>query len=149
MTNSDYQKRMKAVDRQHQVAGLAKELLEKALRSDSSLLTQQGLNQADLREFARNLEGTFLVHLFATFEAGLRDAWANCFKQTTHPPMRDLLVAVAARRAVPEDDLKNAHAVRDYRNSLVHEGGEASEPVPLAVARKYLCTFFSWLPKDW
>jgi len=141
--------RIKAVDREHAVARVALTRLVEALQADPALLAGEGLKRSDAEKAVGNLEGTYFLRLFAESEAGLRDAWENSFKQTTTPPMRDLLVAVAARRSIPERDLTNAHLVREYRNSLVHEGDDRVEPVPLELAKKYLCTFFSWLPLDW
>jgi hypothetical protein len=149
MKRIDYLERMKAVERQYLVAARATSLLQQALQADPSLLSQERLSVADFRDLSENLEGTFLIRLFATFEAGLRDAWSNSFRQDTNPPMRDLLNGVAARRSIPPADLENAHAVRQFRNSLVHEGGEEADPIPLAVVRKYVCTFFKWLPDNW
>ena len=39
-------------------------------------------------------------------------------------------------RGIPDEEKNNAHAVREYRNSLVHEReDEEIEPIPIAVAR--------------
>jgi hypothetical protein len=37
----------------------------------------------------------------------------------------------------------------DYRNGLVHEREDKPEIVPIALARSYLCHFFSFLPLQW
>jgi hypothetical protein len=39
--------------------------------------------------------------------------------------------------------------VRNYRNSLVHEREEKTDPVPMVTARGYLCRFFSFLRPEW
>jgi hypothetical protein len=95
------------------------------------------------------LDGTYVIRLFAEFETGLRLYWLAARK--TDPPgrMRDLLDGVAAARRIPYDQLKEAHVVRDYRNSLLHERQEEAEPIPIAAARGHLCRFFSFLPPKW
>lgn len=149
MKRQDRLERIAAVWREYAVARLATERLTIALQADPSLLSKARLRPVDARNLADNLESTYLLRLFAELEAGLREAWENCFKQTTVPRVKDLLDAVAARSYVPDDVLASAHAVRKYRNSLVHEGGEEAEAVPLEDAKSQLCTFFSRLPLDW
>ena len=100
-------------------------------------------------EPSRNLEGTFLLRLFAEFESGTRDAWLKAFGRTTHPPTRDLLEAVARLRLIPQDWLDDAHEVREYRNRLVHEGDDRGDAVSVPEAHHRLCRFFSWLPLTW
>jgi hypothetical protein len=39
--------------------------------------------------------------------------------------------------------------VREYRNALVHEREDQPDKLPMAVARSYLCHFFSFLPQQW
>jgi hypothetical protein len=141
--------RLKAVVREYEVARIALERLGEPFRANPALLTQEQLKQSDFEKASKNLEGTYLLRLFAEFEGTLRDAWENCFKQTTTPPMRDLIEAVGARRSMAGEDIENAHAVRAYRNSLVHEGGESPEVIPLDRAKQFLCKFISWLPLDW
>lgn len=141
--------RINAVAREFGVARLALERLELTVRTDPELLRKARWTPADVANAKDRLETTYLLRLFAEFEAGLRDAWENAFKQTTTPPMKDLLTGVAARRSIPDTDLDNAHTVRVYRNSLVHEGGEEAVEVLFGEAKSILCTFFSWLPLDW
>lgn len=141
--------RIDAIAREYQAARLAVTMLNKTIAADSGSLKKERLTPADAQNVADNLEGTYLLRLFAEFEAGVRHAWVTFFKQSTIPPMRDLIDAVAARRRIPESERANAHLVREYRNSLVHEGDEDVEPIPLKLAKSYLCTFFSRLPPDW
>jgi hypothetical protein len=60
-----------------------------------------------------------------------------------------LLDSVASRLHIPHEQLQNAHKVRDYRNNLVHELFEESEPMTIAEARGHLCRFFGFLPRNW
>ncbi len=60
--------------------------------------------------------------------------------------MKDLVDSLAARFNVGPVHLSSAQAVRQYRNNLVHEGSEGSDPVALNVVRRDLCRFFSYMP---
>jgi hypothetical protein len=83
--------------------------------------------------------------LFAEFETGLRLYWSTI--RETEPPAQHLLDGIAARRGISPDRLAGAHAVREYRNSLVHERDEAM--ISIAEARGHLCRFFAFLPPVW
>jgi hypothetical protein len=93
------------------------------------------------------LEGTYIIRLFAEFETGARQYWAANWD--TYPKTVDLLSGLAARHNIPDTQRDNAHLVREYRNALVHEREEKPEVVSIAVARGYLCHFFSFLPQRW
>jgi hypothetical protein len=95
------------------------------------------------------LEGTYIIRLFAEFETGLRLFWPTA--RGTDPPARtrDLIDGVAATRRVPNGERLNAHAVREYRNFLVHERDEEVVPISIVEARGYLCRFFAFLPPTW
>jgi hypothetical protein len=101
----------------------------------------------DVVNASEALEGTYTIRLFAEFETGLRLYWDTV--RDTSPRTRDLLNGLAALCFIPDDQRDNAHLVREHRNSLVHEREEAMGPIPIAVARGYLCRFFSFLPPRW
>jgi hypothetical protein len=140
---------IRAVEREHQVIAVATKILSERLAADPSALRGHGLDYRDYQTSIRNLDATYLIRLFAEFESGLREAWERAFSQSSHPRMVDLLQALAARCRMPQDRLDDADRVRVYRNSLVHEGGEEVEPIPMGTARGHLCRFFSMLPSDW
>jgi hypothetical protein len=98
-------------------------------------------------ESTGHLEGTYVMRLFAEFETGAREYWDATWG--TDAKTADLLTGLAARRGIPEIHCDNADLVRDYRNSLVHEREEQPDPIPIDMVRKYLCTFFSFLPAQW
>jgi len=102
-----------------------------------------------MRTASDRLEGTYIIRLFAEFEAGFRSFWLA--SRGTEPPSRtrDLLDGVGARCQIGNDQIENAHVVRDYRNALVHEREEPTEGIPIAEARHYLCHYLSHLPLRW
>ena len=101
----------------------------------------------DVVNAANDLEGTYLIRLFAEFETGLR--LCSETRRSTNPPAKDLLDSIVALCDISEEHRDNAHAVREYRNSLVHEREEELPPISIAEARSYLCCFFSKLPNEW
>ena len=139
--------RIKAVERDYSAARFAIDRLLESARSNQTVL-RRVLDVRDLTQAGSRLEATYFIRLFAVFESGLRDFW-RAQRRGRMPRTEHLLGRVASARRIPNDLLVNAHAVRRYRNNLVHEQGEEIEPIPLATARGYLCTFFSRLPPNW
>ncbi len=63
--------------------------------------------------------------------------------------MKPLLDAVASRCKIPYETLDNAHAVRSFRNSIVHDISEDFTEIGIQDARSHLCIYFGRLPFDW
>lgn len=140
--------RVKAVEREYSATRFAADQLLDRVRQDSTSLVGE-LRVHDVQNASDHLEGTYIIRLFAEFETSLRVF--RSASRTKDPPSRtrDLLESVAARTSVPNDWLKDAHDVREYRNSLVHEREEETAPIPIAEARRRLCRFLSFLPLHW
>lgn len=144
--NHEWQSRIKAVEREYIAMRQAADRLLEAASADPTILLEN-LRHREIVRASRNLEGTYVVRLFAEFETGVRQYWEANWP--SYPKAADLLDGLAARCGVPDTQRNNVHSVRDYRNSLVHERDERSEAVPVPVARSYLCRFFSFLPSQW
>jgi hypothetical protein len=141
--------RIRGIEAEFLAASTAVRLLARQLQTEPGLAASEGWRARDARNLKDNLEATYLIRLYAEFESGLRDAWANWLRRDTHPPMRDLLVAIANQR-IAQDWLDAADEVRQYRNVLVHEGDVTQVTlVPLPEARGRLCRFLSGLPVTW
>lgn len=140
--------RVKAVEREHTATRFAIDYLLNAVQQDSTAL-KGNLRVRDVNESASRLEGTYTIRLFAEFETSLRTFWVASRGKDPPSRTRDLLDGVAARRRIPLDRIQNAHAVREYRNALVHERDEAVDPIPIDQARSNLCVFLSFLPMEW
>ena len=144
--NHEWQTRIKAVERDHASMRLATDrLLESAYRDPRVL--QGDLRYRDVVHASAELEGTYIIRLFAEFETGLRLFWDA--KRDSNPRTRDLLDGIAAMCGIPDDQRDHAHLVREHRNRLVHEREEEVEALPIAVSRGYLCHYFSFLPPKW
>lgn len=133
--------------REYRVAAVAVARLFDAATNDPIVLRAAFLEHNDIRRCKSTLEATYLTRIFSIFEANLRDVWELSFKRDTHPKMSDLIQGCASRQSVPDDILKHAHEVREYRNSIVH-GGEALY-VSIDDAKIRLCTFFGRMPPEW
>jgi hypothetical protein len=140
---------IRAIEREYLVVLIAAEDIGERLRADPSALDTEELEFADYRNFRENLEATYLIRLFAEFEAGLREAWELAFRRTTVPSVRDLIDSLHAQRLLPDLWRDCVHNIRIYRNVLVHEGGDEAEPIGLREACSDLCRFFSGLPRQW
>lgn len=148
MKREQVQERIAAVEREFFAARRAVALLVEQTRVDPSTVADLGIRPSDVRDCSNNLERTYMVRMFADWEAGLRDVWANALGQATAPPMRDLLEALSARLHIDATTLAEAHEAREYRNALVHLG-RPPRPMSLAQARSRLRKFFSYMPRDW
>jgi hypothetical protein len=141
--------RMKSVEREYQVAIVARDTLIAALQSDPSTLTNEDLEYADFLALRKNLASTYLIRLFAEFETGLRDYWKQRLKKKTVPRVADLVASIGSNRDVHDRDLTNVDRVRRFRNKLIHEEDSEARAVEIGEARKFLCIFFGKLPEDW
>jgi len=143
------QERIRAVEREYKAAKTAVELLGREMQQDPSLGQPYGWGARDAKQVEENLECTFIIRLFAEFEAGLREAWEHHFNRATHPPMKDLLLSISSSRSAA-DCVDDAQAVREYRNQLVHEGDPREmRPIPLEKACRSLAIFLGRLPLNW
>jgi len=144
--NHEWQSRIKAIEHEYVVMRQAADRFRKAALDDPTVL-QGNLRHGQIIVASKNLEGTYIIRLFAEFESGARQYWGT--KWDSHPKTVDLLVGLAARCGIPDTPQDNVHLVRDYRNALVHEREDMQDVVPIAVARGHLCRFFSFLPPPW
>ena len=141
--------RIKGIEREHQVAFLARHLLEAELKNDPSLLKGKGLERSDFDRFGEKLEATFLIRIFAEFESGLRDHWKSRLEKKTVPMVSAPIRSISSRRRINFQEIEDVEDVRRYRDKVVHEEDLETRTVDLKEARKSLCAFFRRLPEDW
>lgn len=135
-------RRLLAVERECDAALVAIDLLTDRLRADPSFLLPK-LKARDAASLLDNAEATFLIRLFAEFEAGLRDVWYDVLHKSTRPNMEVLIDRIAARNGIAGPVLDRVHEVRLYRNALVHTGSGLMARIDLKDARGRLCRFLS------
>ena len=144
--NHQWQSRIKAVEREYVAMRQAADRFQQAALDDPTIL-RENLRPREIVAASGNLEGTYVIRLFAEFETGVRQYWDA--EWPTDPKTVDLLEGLAARRGIPDTQRDHAHLVREYRNSLVHHREDKTKRLPIAVARGYLCRFLSFLPPQW
>jgi len=142
----EWQSRIKAVELEYVAMRQGTDRFLQQATLDPNILTGR-LGHRDIQTASRNLEGTYIMRLFAEFETGARQFWEA--RWGTDVKTFDLFEGLAARRGIPDTDLRNGHLVRDFRNYLLHERENQPDPLPIKLARRYLCTFFSYLPTQW
>ena len=147
----DWHERVKAVENEYRTVRIAVDRLMSAVAHDPTVLGDDP-RPANLGVADRNLEGTYLVRLFAEFESALRS-----YDRARHgDPGRKtdasiLIDMIGGRRGqgISDGVRQGAHAVRRVRNHWAHERDATPDPMSIAEARARLQTFLSWLPDEW
>jgi hypothetical protein len=142
----EWTRRIKAVEREYAVMRLAVDRLREAAKPDPTIL-RGAFKIGEIGKASDLLEGTYVIRIYAEFETGLRSFWEA--SRDTHPPMRQLLDAIASSQGTPDHDLVNAHKARRYRNGLVHERDGEEARIALPIFRRYLTMYFRHLPPSW
>ena len=140
--------KIKDVEKEYYAARFAVDRLLAQVQRDPTILTAN-LEVGHIRNTSRALEATYLMRLFAEFESGVRLYYRLVRKRRPPSKTEDLLNSVAARHGIPHEQLQNAHRVRDYRNTLVHERSEIIEAMTINEARGHLCRYLKYLPPHW
>jgi hypothetical protein len=143
----DWHERIKAVEREYSSTRFSVERLSAEVAVDRGILGA-GRDPRDLVSANANLEGTYLIRMFAEFESGIRSFWRTV-RPRARTPAETLLNSVGTRRHVPSDVIRNAQYVRAYRNALVHERDDDVDELSIAESRQRLQTFFARLPDYW
>jgi len=105
---------------------------------------------SDFRDCLGNLDATYILRLFAEFEALLRDyrTTATRITKSRRTMTEALLDAVAKKRYVDDRTLAAAHEVRELRNRIAHHRDFRTNP-SLKLALSVLNKFVSFLPIRW
>jgi len=138
---------LRSVQREYEVGESALKALDELLRTQPDYLTSQNLQYQDLKRCQDRFQATYIIRLFAEFEANLRDYWATC--RNTEPPMRDLLNSVATRCRIKTDWHTDAQKLREHRNDLVHHANIGANPQGIHEAAQVAAKFLSALPPEW
>src|SRR5271157_5295877 len=106
----EWHERIKAVEREYWSARRAVDRLSADVARDPSTLGE-GPSPRDLRSADENLEGTYLVRMFAEFETGVRSFW-RAIKPRARAQAEVLLDRVGDRCKIPADVIRLAHSTR-------------------------------------
>jgi hypothetical protein len=144
---SDWHERIKAVEREYWAARIAVDRLTADVARDPGVLGI-GPERRDLIAANDNIEGTYLIRMFAEFESGIRSFWI-ADRRRTRPQAEVLLDRVGTSRGIPGDVIIDVHAARIYRNSLLHDREDEVEVVTVSQARRCFQTYLARLPNQW
>lgn len=133
-------------------ARAAVDWLRAAVAATPDLLKKNPVARENLRDAHENLEGTYIVRLFAAFEAALRS-----FDRATHnDPARQtnaaiLIDEIGGKRnhGIQPGIRQRAHEVRRDRNFWAHESDEDPRPMTVDEARARLQAYLAELPEQW
>jgi hypothetical protein len=142
-----WMERIRAVEREFTATKFATERLLFAAQHDPTILE----DRVEPREIVRavsNLEDTYIIRLFAEFETALK-MFLRANKIRVPNKAEFLVNRVAAKMKILYEPLQHVQAVREYRNSLVHDRTESPDRISLRNATAHLCTFFGRLPRSW
>lgn len=129
----DWHERIKAAEREYWAARIAVGRLSAEVARDVSVLGS-GPSPRDFRSADENLEGTYLVRMFAEFETGVRAYWSTIRPRARGVSAEVLLARVGDRCGIPVNLIQDAHTVRMFRNKLLHERDRDVEAVTVADA---------------
>jgi hypothetical protein len=146
--------RVKGAEREsYVVAAAVDHYRQVALAGDTELPTKT--SPRDLVAAADRVESTYLIRMWAEFEAALRSYRRHITgdpdDQIRTRNLIDWTAGVRQGRAISADVRDDVHEIREYRNFLVHDRDDQAPPVAVAieVARKRLNTLLHCLPIEW
>src|SRR5687768_16413545 len=122
--NHEWQSRIKAVEREYVAMRQAADRFRQSALDNATVLSAN-LKYGEIVLASDNLEGTYVIRLFAESESGARQYWGANWD--TYPKTIDLLDGLAARCGIPDTQRHDAHRAREYRNSLIHEREDEPE----------------------
>ncbi len=146
----DWHEHINDIKGEYQAARFAVDRLKS--QAAAELLKARDGTRAYLKDADKNLEGTYLVRLFAAFEAALRSYDRARHNDPTRTLDASLLIdSTGGRRGqgISTAVRTGAHSVRLMRNYWAHENDIPPAPMTLAEARARLQTYLSWLPEEW
>ena len=141
----EWPRRMKEVEKEHAASKIAMDRFRSQAAQGPTLL--RGVGFPDIGRASEELEGTYVIRLFAEFETALRTYW-NTYRPT-EPPSRaiDLMNGVASTARIDPLPLDAAHVVRRFRNVLAHNREEPAVTVAIADVRHRLNKYLGYLSR--
>ena len=143
--------RLKEVQEEFDASTFAVAYAIRSCERDPTILggRRQRVRPAQLRRCINNLGVTYVVRQFAEFEAILRDYLAAArHGRRGRTSMETLMDRIAAIRTIRADVRMAAHAVRNYRNGLLHNRAPV-EVLTFDQCKTRLTHFLSFLPPRW
>jgi hypothetical protein len=150
MTQSDAYDRLRGVRRELDASLFALAHTIRLVSRDIKSLqdaAKGGTSPSELVRCRDNLEINYIMRLFSEFEAAIRNFWVSTVRNS-RPGMEVLIDRVADRVNMSPADRAAAHAIRDYRNNIIHQNPRALE-YTYGDCAKALGTYLRWFPQNW
>jgi hypothetical protein len=147
----DWHEHLKDVEKEYKAVHLAVARLAAEIVASPGLVADDEI-RAYLRTADENLEGTYIVRLFAAFEAALRSYDRARHNDPSREQVASVLIDTTGGRrcqGISATVRQGAHEVRIVRNFWAHESDETPPPISIVDARHQLQLFLSWLPEEW
>jgi hypothetical protein len=151
-SRSDWHERVKAVEGEYKAVRFAVDRLRHLPIGHIENREMADELRKVLRNADRHLEGTYVVRLFAAFEAALRSYdRARHNDPTRNVAAAALIDSTGGRRGQGISAIvrQQAHSVRNLRNYWAHDTDRVSEQMTISEARHRLQMFLRWLPEQW
>jgi hypothetical protein len=148
----DWHEHITKVGGEYKSALAAVERLVAEVAATPDLLKPNPVAREHLRDAHANLEGTYLVRLFAAFEAALRSydrAKHNDPNRMTDASVMIDQIGGKRGRGIQTGIRQRAHDVRRVRNYWAHETDENPESMTIDQARARLQAYLHELPDEW
>ena len=141
----DILRRVKNVQREYSALRFTTDYALRSL-STGNVNLDNDLKRADVNRASERLEGTYIIRLFSEFEVALKTILLDQMLKRIPAAAKPLINRVATHFRFSGQILDDVHAVREYRNRLVHHlvhDIADSQRMTIPTASKHLCTFLS------
>lgn len=149
---SDWHQHIMEVWGESKSARAAVDRLRAAVAATPDLLKKGSEARTYLHDAHKNLEGTYIVRLFAAFEAALRsyDRWKhNDPNRTTKASIMIAEIGGKRGRGIEIRTRQGADEVLRVRHYWAHESDEDPGPMTIDEARARLQAYLHELPDEW
>jgi hypothetical protein len=147
----DWHEHLREVSGEFRSARFAVDRLRAAVVETPELLNRDSTARKNLRDADRNLEGTYIIRLFAAFEAALRSydrAKHNDPNRRTDAAVMIDEIGGKRGRGIERGIRQRVHEVRLVRNYWAHES-EDPGPMTIDEARARLHVYLAQLDEEW
>ncbi len=148
----DWHQHITEVWGEYKSARAAVDRLKAAVATTPDLLKKDPVAREYLHDADKNLGGTYIVRLFAAFEAALRSyvrAKHNDPAGTTDASVMIDEIGGKRGRGIQMGVRQRAHEVRRARNYWAHESDQDPGPMTVDEARARLQAYLHDLPDEW
>jgi len=148
----DWHEHIKDVEAEYRAVRFAIDHLKTGLVTSPNLMKRDDEARVNIPNADGNLEGTYIVRLFAAFEAALRSYNRARHNDPTRAEDASVLIdIIGGRRGQGISALvrEDAHGVRRVQNYWAHEDDSTTKLMSIADARARLQKYLSCLPAEW